>query len=224
MLSFSDEVMNSERIPFLIAIGIVLVSTVLVYDRNTTITSLEDENRRLLDNITAKTEDVIVLQSEVNNLTSTKESLITSIELLEASISQMEEEVEIISYARVVSTNTPKVYAFEETLDYFYDVEYSFQEPTDVVFTVLDSDQRTVLGFMELTLEGDGTEKLLVEIESCGVPGKWAVYPSVYWLEDSTPTYSADGWTKLGTINVIDGTPGHTQDSCSEESAICHSG
>lgn len=224
MLSFSDEVMNSERIPTLIAISILLASAVIVYDRNATITSLENENHRLMDDITTKTEDVNTLQAEVNGLTSSIESMITSIEMLETSISQIEEEVEITSYARVVSTNTPKVYVFEETLDYFYNVEYSFQDPTDVVFTVLDTDRRTVLGFMDVTLEGEGTEKLLVEIKSCGVPGKWTVYPSVYWLEDGTPTYSTDGWTMTGAINVIDGSPGHTQDSCSEESAICHSG
>lgn len=207
-----------------IAIGILLVSAVLVFERNNTISSLENENRRLLDDLDIKSEDLIELQTEVNTLTSSMESMLDSIGTLEETLSQIEAETELTSYARVVSMKSQKVYLFEETMNYIYNVDYHFEELTDVVLTVLDSDQRTVLGFMEVTLVGEGTENLLVEIETRQVSGKWTVYPSIYWLEEGTPTYSPEGWTMKGTVNVIDGSQGHTQSSCSEESAICHGG
>jgi len=46
--------------------------------------------------------------------------------------------------------------------------------------------------------------------------------PSVYWLSDDAPTYSAMGWKKETSLEVLDVDPGHSQGLCGEESVKCH--
>ena len=109
-------------------------------------------------------------------------------------------------------------------MNFTYSVNYSLPQSSDVVFSVLDSDKKTVLGYMEIELVGQGIETITVEIPLPESPLSWEVYSSAYWLVEGTPKYSVNDWCQKALITVIDATPGHTQSSCSDESAICHSG
>ena len=93
-----------------------------------------------------------------------------------------------------------------------------------MVFSVLDSDKITVLGYKELDLIGQGMESITIEIPVPDLPKSWVVYPSAYWFVDKNLRYTEDDWTQKSVITVVDATPGHTQSSCSDESLKCHSG
>lgn len=216
--------MSRDRVPYLLAIIILLASSVLLYQNNGTISDLKTEKDQLTQEISEETKKVQALTDQVTQLNEVTDllnnSLITTLESIEA-----ENERELGTYAQVLSVERIiYAYIFEEKINCTFSVNYSFPDPTDTVFLVLDTDQITVLGYEELSLDGTGIKTVKVEISLPETSGKWSIAPSVYWLTDDVPTYSTTGWKKETSFDVLDVDPGHSQGSCGEESAKCHGG
>ena len=98
----------------------------------------------------------------------------------------------------------------------------SFPVPRETVCLILDTDQITVLGYEEISLDGAGITTVKVEIPLPETSGKWNIAPSVYWLSVDAPTYSDIDWKKETSFDVLDVDPSHSQGSCGEESVKCH--
>ncbi len=223
--------MSRDRIPYLLAIIILMASSVLLYQNNDTISSLKTEKGQLTQElnehtqmINEQTQQVQALMDQVNQMSETTELLNNSlVETLESI--ELENERELGTFAQVLSVERILyAYMFNEKINCTFSVNYSFPNPTETVFLVLDTDQITVLGYEELSLDGSGIKTVDVEIHLPEETGKWKVTPSVYWLNDETPMYSATGWKKQTSFEVLDVDPGHSQGSCGEESAKCHAG
>ncbi len=69
---------------------------------------------------------------------------------------------------------------FEEKINCPFSVHYSFPGPTETVVLVLDTDQITVLGYEELSLNGTGIKTVKFEIPLPETSGKWSITLSVY--------------------------------------------
>jgi hypothetical protein len=216
--------MSRDRILYLLAITILLASSVLLYQNNGTILDLKTEKDQLTKEISEETQKVQTLTDQVTQLSEVSEllnnSLIATLEIIKA-----ENERELGTFAQVLSVERiVYAYMFKEKINCTYSVNYSFPAPTETVFLVLDTDQITVLGYEELSLDGTGIKTVQVEIPLPEISGKWSITPSVYWLSGDVPTYSDIGWKKETSFDVLDVDPGHSQGSCGEESTGCHSG
>ena len=215
--------MNSQRTPFFVAVVILLIISVVVYNQNNSLSKVSLEKDQLIDEINIQSAEIQELETEITVLSSTIDYLNETLSSFLQSAA-MEKEIEKSTFLRVIPPRKKVTYTFEEKMNFTYSVNYSLPESGNVVFSVLDSDKKTVLGYAELELVGQGIETITVEIPLPGVPLDWEVHPSVYWLVDGAPRYSVENWCQKALITIIDATPGHTQSSCSDESAICHSG
>ena len=216
--------MSRDRIPYLLAITILLVSSVLLYQNNDTISDLKTEKDQLTYEIRDEVQKVQALTGQVSQLNEVTDllnnSLTATLEFIKA-----ENERELGTYAQVLSVERIiYAYLFEEKINCTFSVNYSFPGPTETVFLVLDTDQITVLGYEELSLDGTGIKTVQVEISLPKTSGKWSIAPLVYWLSGDAPTYSAIGWKKETSFDVLDVDPGHSQGTCGEVSTGCHSG
>ena len=214
--------MNRDRVPYFIAIAILFVSSVLLYQNNNTISDLNTENEQLTQEISEQTLQVQALTDQITQLSETTELLNDSLTATMESI-ELENEKDMNTYAQVQSVERIiYAYLFEEKINCTFSVNYSFPSPTETVFLVLDTDRITVLGYEELSLDGTGIATVKVEIPLPETSGKWMIAPSVYWLSDDAPTYSETGWKKEISFDVLDVDPGHSQGTCGEESVKCH--
>jgi len=214
--------MNRDRVPYFIAIAILFVSSVLLYQNNNTISDLNTENEQLTQEISEQTLQIQTLSDQVTQLSETTDLLNDSLTATMESI-ELENEREMNTFAQVLSVERIiYAYLFEEKINCTFSVNYSFPSPTETVFLVLDTDQITVLGYEELSLDGTGITTVKVEIPLPETSGKWMIAPSVYWLSDDAPTYSETGWKKEVSFDVLDVDPGHSQGTCGEESVKCH--
>ena len=215
--------MNGGRLPFVFVFGVLLISSLVIYQRSNALSSFKLENQQLVDEMDIQYLEIQTLKNEISDLTSTIKSINeTLISVLE--LSAMENEMGKKTFVSVIKPRKKITYTFEASMNYSYTVNYSFPQSTNVVFSILGSDMRTVVGYTELDLIGQGTYTVNIEIPLPQTPMNWVVYPSAYWLEDETPKYIPQEWNQEAIITIVDGTPGHTQSSCSSESAICHSG
>ena len=186
--------MSRDKIPYLLSIIILLASSVLLYQNNDAISGLRAEKDQLTQEISeqalkvqALTEQVIQMSEDVEILNN---SLVSTLDSIEA-----EQERERSTYAQVLSVDRIiYAYMFEEKINCTFSVNYSFPGPTEAVFLVLDSDQITVLGYEELSLDEAGIATVDVEIPLPEESGKWSISPSVYWLSNGSPKYSATQW------------------------------
>ena len=214
--------MNRDRVPYFIAIAILFVSSVLLYQYNNTISDLNTENEQFTQEISEQTLQIQALTDQVTQLSETTELLNDSLTATMESI-ELENEREMNTFAQVLSIERIiYAYLFEEKINCTFSVNYSFPGPTETVFLVLDTDQISVLGYEELSLDGTGIKTVEVEIPLPETPGKWGISPSVYWLSGDAPKYSETDWTKEISFDVLDVDPGHSQGSCGEESVKCH--
>ena len=218
------QTMTRDRVPYFIAITILLASSVLLYQNNGTISDLKTEKDQLTKEISKKTQRVQALTDQVTLLSEVTELLNNSLTATLESI-EAENKRELGTYAQVLSVERIiYAYLFEEKINCTFSVNYSFPSPTETFFLVLDTDQITVLGYKKLSLDGTGIKTIQVEIPLPETSGKWSIAPSVYWLSGDAPTYSDTGWKKETSFDVLDVDPGHSQGSCGEESTGCHSG
>ncbi len=214
--------MNRDRVPYLLAIIILLASSVLLYQNNDTISELKTEKDQLTQEINEETLKVQALTDQVTKLGEVAQLLNNSLAATLESI-EAENKLEQNTYARVLSVERISyAYLYDETTTCTFSVNYSFPSPTEAVFLVLDSDEITVLGYEELSLEGTGIATVKVEIILPEESGKWRISPSVYWLSDEAPKYSPAGWKHEISFDVLDVDQGHSQGSCGEASVICH--
>ncbi|MBT6604380.1 hypothetical protein HOB36_04745 [Candidatus Bathyarchaeota archaeon] len=214
--------MSRDKIPYLLSILILLASSVFLYQNDGTISGLEKEIDQLTQDISVQTQEVQALTDQVLQISETAEllnnSLTTTLESIEA-----EKELDRSTYAQVLSVERIiYAYMFDEKVNCTFSVHYSFPEPTETVFLVLDTDKITVLGHEELNLEGIGIATVDIEITLPEESGKWSVSPSVYWMSDGAPKYSDTQWRLETSFEVLDVDPGHSQGSCGEESVACH--
>jgi len=214
--------MNRDRVPFFIVIAILFVCSVLLYQNNNTISDLNTENEQLTQEISEQTLQIQALTDQVTQLSETTELLNDSLTATMESI-ELENEREMNTFAQVLSVERIiYAYLFEEKINCTFSVNYSFPSPTETVFLVLDTNQITVLGYEELSLDDTGIITVKVEIPLPETSGKWMIAPSVYWLSDDAPTYSETGWKKEISFDVLDVDPGHSLGTCGEESVKCH--
>jgi len=214
--------MNRDRVPYLLAIIILLASSMLLYQNNDTISELKTEQDQLTHEINEETLKVQALTAQVTQLGEVAQllnnSLAATLEFIEA-----EKALEQNTYARVLSVERiVYAYLYDEKTTCAFSINYSFPSPTEAVFLVLDTDGITVLGYEELSLEGTGIVSVKVEIILPEESGKWRISPSVYWLSDEVPKYSSTGWKQEISFDVLDVDQGHSQGSCGEASVICH--
>jgi hypothetical protein len=215
--------MNRDRVPFFISISILVASSVLLYQNNK-ISDLNTENDELTQYLSEQTQQIQTLQAQIIQLSETSDLLDDSLTATLESINLANDQVHS-SYVRVSSIERiVYAYLFREKINCTYSVNYSFPGPTTTVFSILDTDQITVLGYEVLSLDGAGIATVTVEIPLPVTSGKWSISPSVYWLKDDTPTYSSLGWSRETSFDVLDVDPGHTLGSCGEQSTACHSG
>jgi hypothetical protein len=213
--------MNGNRVLYVSGLLILIISAYAI-NQNTLITALNSSK----DVLTAQN---IELETRIEALEEERTSLIESLKNLNASFITFQNEVNAMdetasnTYARVIEANKKLTYTFETNTSYSYTVNYSFPEPTEVVFSVLDIDKETVLGYETLILEGDGSEVVFVTITVPDEPDRWIICPSVHWLEGGIPQYS-EGWYKNAILTVTSGSEGHTAGTCGEVSTACHSG
>lgn len=217
-----SKIMNRNKVPYLLAIFILIVSSILLYQNNETISVLKTEKDHLTQEVNEQTVNVQALTDQVTLMGETTEflnnSLITTLESIE-----VERELELGTYARVLSVERIiYAYMFNEKVNCTFSVNYSFPGPTETVFLVLDADEITVLGYEEFSLDGSGVATVTIEIPLPEVSGKWHIAPSVYWLSGGAPTYSTNGWKLHTSFEVLNVDPGHSQGSCGEESVACH--
>jgi hypothetical protein len=214
--------MSRDKIQYLLAIIILLASSVLLYRNNDAISGLETEKDQLIQEVSIQTQKIQALTDQVLRMSETADLLNNSLKATLESI-EAEKELERSTYAQVLSVDRIiYAYMFKERINCTFSVNYSFPGPTETVFLVLDTDQITVLGYKELSLEGRGIATVKIEIPLPEESGKWSISPSVYWLNDDTPTYSSAEWKKETSFDVLDVDPGHSQGSCGEASVICH--
>jgi hypothetical protein len=214
--------MNRDLVPYLFVLMILFASSVLLYQNNNAISGLNTENQQLTQEISEQTQQVQVLTDQFSQLRETTEFLNDSLTATLESI-QLEKERELNTYAQILSVERIiYAYLFEEKINCTFSVNYSFPSPTETIFLVLDTDQITVLGYEELSLDGTGIKTVKVEIPIPDASGKWTIYPSVYWLSGDAPNYSETGWKKEISFDVLDVDPGHSQGTCGEESVKCH--
>ena len=200
----------------------MFAGSVLLYQNNNRISDLNTENDQLTKELSEQTQQIQALTTQVTQLSEVTELLNNSLTATLESI-ELANEQEQSTYARVSSIDRiVYAYLFKEKINCTYSVNYSFPSPTTTVFSVLDTDQITVLGYEELSLDGAGITTVTVEILLPAASGKWSISPSVYWLKDDTPTYTSIGWSKETSFDVLDVDPGHRQGSCGEESVKCH--
>jgi hypothetical protein len=214
--------MHRDLVPYLFVLMILFASSVLLYQNNNAISGLNTENQQLTQEISEQTQQVQVLTDQFSQLRETTEFLNDSLTATLESI-QLEKERELNTYAQILSVERIiYAYLFEEKINCTFSVNYSFPSPTETIFLVLDTDQITVLGYEELSLDGTGIKTVKVEIPIPDASGKWTIYPSVYWLSGDAPNYSETGWKKEISFDVLDVDPGHSQGTCGEESVKCH--
>jgi hypothetical protein len=214
--------MHGDLVPYLFVLMILFASSVLLYQNNNAISGLNTENQQLTQEISEQTQQVQVLTDQFSQLRETTEFLNDSLTATLESI-QLEKERELNTYAQILSVERIiYAYLFEEKINCTFSVNYSFPSPTETIFLVLDTDQITVLGYEELSLDGTGIKTVKVEIPIPDASGKWTIYPSVYWLSGDAPNYSETGWKKEISFDVLDVDPGHSQGTCGEESVKCH--
>jgi len=214
--------MTRDRVPYFFAIAILFTSSILLYQNNNTISDLNTENEKLTQEINEQTQQVQVLLAQITQLSEATKLLNDSLTATMESI-ELENEREMNTFAQVLSVERIiYAYLFEEKINCTFSVNYSFPSPTETIFLVLDTDQITVLGYEELSLDGTGITTVKVEIPLPETSGKWMIAPSVYWLSDDAPTYSEIGWKKEVSFDVLDVDPGHSQGTCGEESVKCH--
>jgi hypothetical protein len=214
--------MSRDKIPYLLSIIILLTSSVLLYQNKDTISGLETEKDQLTLEVNEQAQRVQALTDQVLQMSETTAVLNNSLTATLNSI-EAEKELERSTFARVHSVERIiYAYMFKEKVNCTFSVNYSFPEPTETVFLVLDTDQITVLGHEELNLDGTGVATVKVEIPLPEESGKWSISPSVYWLSNGSPKYSATQWKLETSFEVLDVDPGHSQGSCGEASVICH--
>ncbi len=214
--------MTRDKVPYFLTIVILLASSVLLYQNNDAISELMTEKDQLTQEISEETLKVQTLTDQVAQLGEVAQllnnSLTATLEFIEA-----ENALEQNTYARVLAVERiVYAYLYDEKVNCTFSVNYSFPSSTETVFLVLDTDEITVLGYEELSLEGTGIASVKVEIILPEVSGNWRISPSVYWLSDEAPKYSSTGWKKEISFDVLDVDQGHSQGSCGEASVICH--
>lgn len=214
--------MSRDRVPYLLAIIILLASLVLLYQNTDTISGLEAEKEQLAQEVSEQALKVQTLTDQVTQMSDAANLLNDSLTATLESI-EIEKELELGTYAQVISVERILyAYMFNEKTNCTFSVNYSFPNPTEAVFLVLATDEITVLGYEKLSLDGSGIVTVEVEISLPEESGKWTIAPSVYWLNDGAPTYSSTGWKKETSFEVLSVDPGHSQGSCGEESVKCH--
>ena len=213
--------MNHERVAFFIIFSLLLSGSVLLFQRNEVINRFDQENQVLAGQVEDMNSEIQDLHARLREMESLASSINNSmISLLESLYEQ--ETIRNNTYARVHETALYFAYPFQGSLNYTFSVNYSFTEVTQTIFTVLDADKETVLGYKRLNLIGQGVETVEIEIPLPETTMRWNVYPSVHWIRDETPVYDAEGWCKSAIIEVLSGSAGHIRGSCGDQSAVCH--
>ena len=215
--------MNNQHTPIIVAVFILIIGSAVIIRQNNSLANVELEKEHFLDTINDQSVVIQELEAEITELSLTIDYLNDTLSFVLQSV-ELEKELETSTYVNVIQPRNKVTYTFEEKMNYTYSVNYSFPQSKTVIFSVLDTDKKSVLGYSTLELVGQGIKTINVEIPIPRDQKTWEVYPSAYWFNDETPRFSEKTWSHKAVINILDATPGHTQGSCSGGSSICHSG